>query len=72
VPQVDEARRLVTRLSGRSSATLREVVNEACALLGIPTDQIESSAMLDREVRFGPTSGIAGATDLQNDMDEQS
>jgi hypothetical protein len=71
-PEVEEERRLANRFLERSSVTVREVVSEACVMLGIPGEQIAPADILDREVRFSSSVGVAGPADLQNGMDEQS
>jgi hypothetical protein len=63
--QTEDDYLLSTRFPGRETATVREIVGLACSLLGIPLDQIEQGDGLKREVRFGPTVGIATLADLQ-------
>ena len=70
--QMDEDRRLANRFPGRSIVTVSDIVGEACAMLGIPRDQIEQSATLSREVGFGSTVGIASPVDLQSEMEDQA
>ena len=66
--QVEVDLRLVTRFSGRDTATVGKIVGEVCFVLGIPVDQLEQSDFFEREVRFGPTVGIASPVDLRNGM----
>ncbi len=68
--QGDAARRLRSLLDGREAATLREVAQLACTLLGMPAEQLELSDALDREVQLGTTVGIADPADLRGDMED--
>jgi hypothetical protein len=68
--QDDESRLLHNRFPERGSVSVGEVVGEACAMLGIPFDQVEKGESLERQVAFGPHTGIASPTDLQSEMED--
>ena len=68
-PQADEERLISHLFPDRLTVSVGEIVERACSMLGIPHRQVERSELLERQVRFGPTLGLAGASDLQNDME---